>query len=115
MRLLNKSLELDPKDPTVHLWRGISHRALGFLDEAAEDFDRCLALDPAYENCFNHRTMVFFDTGDVDEGLRRFDEQLANARVRTTHWYRYLVPDFIRKGERRCWQPGRSSRTITRR
>ena len=102
MRLVNQSLDFDPKDPTVHLWRGIHYHSLGFLDEATVDFDRCLELDPAYENCMNHRTMIFFNKGDSDAGMARFDEQLANARVRTPRWYRYMVPDLVRAGDRRA-------------
>ncbi len=102
MRLVNQSLDFDPKDPTVHLWRGIHYHSLGFLDEATVDFDRCLELDPAYENCMNHRTMIFFSKGDSDAGMARFDEQLANARVRTPRWYRYMVPDLVRAGDRRA-------------
>ncbi|MCZ6912900.1 MAG: tetratricopeptide repeat protein, partial [Proteobacteria bacterium] len=102
MALINKSLELDPKNPTLALWRGINYHRLGFHDQAEYDFDRCLELDPGYENCTNHRTMIFFNKGDVDIGMARFDEQHANARARTTHWYQYQVPDLVRKGDLRA-------------
>ena len=102
LALMNKSLELDPKNPTLALWRGIDYHQLGFQDLAADDFDRCLALDPAYENCTNHRTLIFFNEGDADIGMVRLDEQLANARVRTKHWYQYLIPDLVRNGDLRA-------------
>jgi len=102
MALIDKAMELDPRNPTLVLWRGIDYHQLGFQDQAADDFDHCLELDPGYENCTNHRTMIFFDQGSADIGLKRFDEQLANARVRTTHWYQYQVPDLVRNGNLRA-------------
>lgn len=100
--LVNRALELEPKNPTLMLWRGIDYHQLGFNDLAVDDFDRCLELDPAYENCINHRTMIFFNKGDAETALARFDDQLANARVRTTHWNRYVIPDMVRNGDLRA-------------
>lgn len=102
MALINKALELEPKNPTMLLWRGINYHQIGFLELAADDFDRCLELDPGYENCTNHRTMIFYNQGAADKGLERFDLQLAIARVKTTHWYQYQVPDLVRNGDLRA-------------
>ncbi|NIM69420.1 MAG: hypothetical protein GTN86_02235 [Xanthomonadales bacterium] len=102
LSLIGKSLELDPTDATVWLWQGIAERSLGFIDRAATSFERCQELDPAYENCFNHRVMVYFDRGQAEAGLRGFDEHMARSKVRTVHWNRYMVPDLVRIGDRRA-------------
>ncbi len=59
-----KALEVNPKDPTIWLWRGIFHNETGFFDEAARDIDRCIELDPVYGNCMRHRARTALFSGD---------------------------------------------------
>ena len=69
-RYMEKAIELDPKDATHYLWRGIHSSALGFQEQALEDFQRCLALDPLYENCRRHVAAIHFFLGQDEEGMR---------------------------------------------
>ena len=69
---LDKAIELDPGNATHYLWRGIYLSELGFPDEPARDYEKCLELDPAYENCRRHLAMAHLANGDTDQAMRLF-------------------------------------------
>ena len=54
MDFINKAIEIDPDNATHYLWRGIDISTAGFQQESVADLERCLELDPAYENCRRH-------------------------------------------------------------
>ncbi len=65
----DKALELDPNEATVWLWRGLLNVALGYFDRARSDIERCLELDPAYQNCRRHLVRVEYYAGNATRAL----------------------------------------------
>ncbi len=65
----DKAIARNPKDETIYMWRGEIWRDLGFFDRARADFERCLSLNPDYDNCREHKAFVQVLTGDVAGGL----------------------------------------------
>ncbi|HSG97353.1 MAG TPA: hypothetical protein VLA11_05125 [Woeseiaceae bacterium] len=72
--LFDKAMQLDDKQPTLWLWRGILNNSLGYFDRAKSDISRCLALDPAYVNCIRHRARAALFAGDIDEALAYIEQ-----------------------------------------
>jgi TolB-like protein len=69
---LNLSLEKDPNNTTAWLWRGIQYNNMGFPKLALADFDECLARDPAYLNCVQHRAAALLYMGKTQAALDVF-------------------------------------------
>lgn len=74
LEYMNKAIELDPDNATHYLWRGIDFSRLGFQQESVADIQRCLVLDPAYENCRRHLSFTKFILNENEVGLRLFQE-----------------------------------------
>ena len=51
LALLDKSLELDPRNGNALNWRGLSYAWLGRIDLALADFEKCHAFEPHYTPC----------------------------------------------------------------
>ena len=69
-----KALEVNPKDPTSWLWRGILNNMLGYFDQAAADLERCLELDPLYGNCMRHLARTRLFAGDTNAALEQIEQ-----------------------------------------
>ena len=99
IELTDRALAGNPKNPTVWLWQGITYRFLGFADRARAHLDRCLELDPAYENCRNHLAFLAWEVGDIDGAFAWLDRHLTEVRVRHTSLFAFFVPELVRRGE----------------
>jgi TolB-like protein len=99
MELTDRALAGNPKDATVWLWQGINLRFLGYTDQARDRLDRCLELDPAYENCRNHVALVDWEAGNLDGPFEWLDRHLTEVPVRHTLLFPYFVPLMLRRGE----------------
>ena len=71
---LNRAIELDPDNATHYLWRGIQLSAMGYQQDAASDFERCLEIDPAYENCRRHLAITHAIMGDNAKMLTLYQQ-----------------------------------------
>jgi adenylate cyclase len=99
MELTDRALAGNPRDATVWLWHGINLRFMGYTDQARKSLDRCLELDPAYENCRNHVALVDWETGNLDGAFEWLDRHLTEVSVRHTVLFPYFVPEMLRRGE----------------
>jgi TolB-like protein len=99
MELTEKALDGNPKNATVWLWQGINYRFLGYTSKAREFLERCLELDPAYENCRNHVSFVDWETGNIDGAFAWLDRVLTEVSVRHTVPFGFFVPELLRRGE----------------
>ncbi len=72
LALMDKSLALDPRNPTVLLWRGDVFMRLGYFDRALADLEGCLALDPSYLNCERTKALILLYQGHTDAALESF-------------------------------------------
>ncbi len=78
---LDEAVRRDPRNTTALLWRAGHLFTLGYLDRAREDFDRCLALDPAYETCRRNLAVLELGAGRTDDALRLYEVGLAQDYV----------------------------------
>jgi len=66
---LEEAVDKDNKNTTAWLWKGLNLKQLGFLDEAIADFERCLAIDPMYQNCRQHMATAYLMKGETDHAV----------------------------------------------
>jgi TolB-like protein/Flp pilus assembly protein TadD len=66
---LDKAIEIDPKNTTAWLWRGLLWSELGFHARATEDLEQCLKIDPAYQNCQFHLANAHALMGDRERAI----------------------------------------------
>lgn len=76
---LSRAIEHDGTNATAYLWRGENYLALGYLDRAVQDYQRCLEIDPAYELARRQLAMAYFYLGRTDEALRLVEIGLENG------------------------------------
>ena len=76
---LGHAIDADPRNATAFLWRGINWITLGFLARGQEDFDHCLAIDPAYANCERWKALVLLFQGETDAALGLFQQGMARG------------------------------------
>jgi len=76
---LSRAIEHDGTNATAYSWRGANYAALGYLDRAIQDYQRCLDIDPAYELCRRHLAVLYLDLGRTDDALRFYEVGLENG------------------------------------
>jgi len=96
MQYLDKAVENDPKNATAWLWRGIALREMGLMDRAITDFENCLAIDPAYQNCRQHMATSYLYKGDADTAVALYEETLRENFHSTDDTF---VAHFVRSGQ----------------
>ena len=79
MELAQRAIDADPNNATIHLWRSISWIQLGFFGRALSDQDRCLAIDPAYQNCLRWKAITLQVAGETDLALDLLEQEVAGA------------------------------------
>lgn len=94
---LDAAIEKDSRNTTAWLWRGIRSYGSGYEDEAIADLEKCLALDPGYENCRQHLALAHLCKGDVELGLELHNQSLEKNFISTSE---YFVPALVRSGHR---------------
>ena len=88
----NQALEKNPKDTTALLWRGIDYTNLGYFDRAEQDLNRCLQIDPAYENCRQHLAVSHLYEGETATALELYARAIvAGATSQSRPFFYYLA------------------------
>ena len=77
LMLLDRAIAADARNSTAFLWRGISWIQLGFFERAIADFDRCLELEPGYQNALRHKALALLYAGQTDAALDLFRRGVA--------------------------------------
>jgi TolB-like protein len=72
--LLDRAIAADARNATARLWRGILWVGLGFIDRAVDDFEACLAVDPAYSNCKRWKAIGLLFQGRTDAALDLYQQ-----------------------------------------
>jgi tetratricopeptide (TPR) repeat protein len=65
---LDRAIAADRNNASAYLFRSTFWVNLGFFDRALADQDRCLAIDPAYQNCLRWKALTLLFAGDTDIG-----------------------------------------------
>jgi TolB-like protein len=77
----SRAIEHDGANATAYSWRGANYAALGYLDRAIQDYQRCLDIDPAYELCRRHIAFLYLFLGRTDDALRAYEIGLENGYI----------------------------------
>jgi tetratricopeptide (TPR) repeat protein len=92
----DKAIATDPQDPTAWLWRGILYNELGYFEQATNDIERCLQLDPLYTNCMRHRARAALFSGDYDLAIDLSEQvMLLGSRLESL-----MLPLYAARGNR---------------
>jgi adenylate cyclase len=78
---LDRSIAADGNNASAYLFRSTFWVNLGFFDRALADQDRCLAIDPAYQNCLRWKALTLLFAGDTDTALELFEQGVASGFV----------------------------------
>jgi adenylate cyclase len=93
--MFDEALRRDPKETSAFLWRGIANMGLGYFDRAKQDLNRCLEVDPAYENCRRHLAITNLYMGDFAAAERQYERGLQNGFIGTTQAFQFY---YLAKG-----------------
>ncbi len=66
----SKSIDLNPRHPVSHLYRGDAYATKGNYDVAIHDYDRAIELNPRYAEAYTARGVAYGDKGEQDRALR---------------------------------------------
>ncbi|MCF8034564.1 MAG: tetratricopeptide repeat protein [Desulfarculaceae bacterium] len=86
--LYDKSLAINPYDPTVLANRGVTRFLLKENDKALADYNQALAYDPRYAEARLFRGMVHQRQGDYAKALADMNASLTLRPKLTPAWYR---------------------------
>lgn len=78
IRNLDIAIENDPNNATAWLWRGITLKDMGYLDQGVKDFDQCLSIDAAYLNCSQHRAETLLASGKIEAAISQFESTIKD-------------------------------------
>lgn len=76
---MDKAVAADPHNATAWLWRSMPRMQLGYFAEAESDLQRCLQVDPAYQNCVRWLASLALLEGDDARALTLFEQGMADG------------------------------------
>jgi len=97
VKYFDAALEKDAKNTSAWLWRGMDLASSGFLDEAMASFQKCIEIDPGYQNCRQHLARVYLYKGDTATAHRLHDETLEHMFYANSEIF---VSTYVRSGHR---------------
>ena len=94
-REFQRATRLDPRYPTAHHWYAMSCLApLGKLDEALEEMEIALALDPISSIISRDRAMIYYYRRDWERALDQCDHTIeANPHFSPAYWALGLIQE----------------------
>jgi tetratricopeptide (TPR) repeat protein len=91
------AIEKDPNIASTWLWIGLDLMTVGYLDDAMAAFEKCIDIDPGYQNCRQHLSRAHMYIGDMETAHRIHDETLEHLFYAGSM---ALVSDYVRSGHR---------------
>jgi TolB-like protein/Tfp pilus assembly protein PilF len=76
---LDRAIANNPNNATAYLWRAFNWHFLGFLEKAEKDFDACLRIDPAYQNCKRHKATLLYNLGRPREAIALYQQGIEEG------------------------------------
>ena len=73
---LNRSIELDGKDPEAYFWRGRALVGQGRFENAVEDFQKAVALAPTYAEAYDHLGWLFSRLDESEKGIEALSRSI---------------------------------------
>ena len=79
IRHYKTAIEKDPRNATALHWLSYSLLGLGYLEEAIDYSEQCLALAPGYQNCVGNLSAAYFMLGDTEKAMEYRLENLLHG------------------------------------
>ncbi|MBV1909470.1 MAG: hypothetical protein KUG78_09110, partial [Kangiellaceae bacterium] len=70
------ALKIDPKNASVHNWKGLLSHHIGFLEQAIASFRACLEQEPYYAPCSENMEVVLGELGQDEKSVNSYLESL---------------------------------------
>ena len=96
--LFDRAVKADPHNGTAFLWRGLGWVNAGFFARAVADFDRCLEIDPRYQNCLRWKAVALLYLGKTDAAIRLLEQGIAAGFIQNRA-DAFVVP-LLQRGDR---------------
>jgi TolB-like protein/Tfp pilus assembly protein PilF len=109
--LFDRALEIDPRNASVLLWRGMRYTLVGDLEKALNDFATCMRLEPYYVPCTENHFAVLAEMGKDEESRDAFIKAL---NISTTHPQYAYFASLARLGEELVFKAVTNDPTILR-
>lgn len=81
----SEALEIEPRNASALLWRGLRYLAVGDLDAALGDFAKCMEYEPYYTPCVENHYTVLAAMGRDDEALAAYLKGLDKSSVKVAY------------------------------
>jgi adenylate cyclase len=86
IRDLERSIAIDPHDPSARNWLGMALSAVGRMDEALAAFSGCVEVDPLFAPCVENEYDALDAVGRFDEAYARFVAALERGAVNSQYY-----------------------------
>jgi tetratricopeptide (TPR) repeat protein len=83
-----KRIELNPKNPTPLIDRGLCYRKLKKYNDAENDFNKSLELKPDFFRAFGYRSFLFLELGQYKKS---FEDASKSIKINPKYGYGYIV------------------------
>jgi TolB-like protein/lipoprotein NlpI len=95
---LDIAIKNDPKNATAWLWRGITFKDMGYIEEALTNFEQCLNVDAGYLICSQYLASSLLAAGKIEAAIRQFESTLEYNFHSTDESF---VSYYVRTGQRK--------------
>ncbi|MBT8075147.1 MAG: hypothetical protein KJN61_01640 [Gammaproteobacteria bacterium] len=98
IRNLDIAIANDPKNATAWLWRAITLKDMGYIDQAVSDLRQCLSIDPEYIICSQYLATSLLGTGEIEAAVRQFESTMEDNFHSTDDTF---VSYYVQTGQRK--------------
>jgi serine/threonine protein kinase/Flp pilus assembly protein TadD len=77
LRIVQEAAEKFPKEKGFHYWLGVIYRGDGKYDEALEEFNKALELDPNYGEIHNELGYLYAELRNFEKSIEHFKKYLS--------------------------------------
>ena len=95
---LDIAIKNDPKNATAWLWRGITFKDMGYIEQARTNFEQCLTVDAGYLICSQYLASSLLAAGKIEAAIRQFESTLEYNFHSTDESF---VSYYVRSGQRK--------------
>ncbi len=81
------AINCDDENAIFYRNRGISHRQLENLDQAAKDLRKAASLEPDNDDLFNELALVYYRAGGFREAVKQFSEAIRLDDGNPFYWF----------------------------
>jgi len=92
IRNLDIAIRNNPKNATAWLWRGLTFRYMGYIEQSVADFEQCLQVDAGYLLCSQYLASGLLSLGKIEEAVKQFEKTFeTNFHPVDDHFVSYYV------------------------